>query len=65
MSTPPHDTDVPSPCIGICCLDDHEHCIGCRRTIGEITEWSSASTARRLEILRESALRPVSRSIDH
>ena len=27
-------------------------CVGCRRTLGEIAEWSRASDARRLEILR-------------
>jgi hypothetical protein len=42
---------VPSPCINICRLDAHGVCIGCRRTLGEIAEWSSASEARRLEIL--------------
>jgi len=42
---------VPSPCVDICRLDAHGLCIGCRRTLGEISEWSQASDARRLEIL--------------
>jgi predicted Fe-S protein YdhL (DUF1289 family) len=46
---------VPSPCIDVCRLDERGLCIGCRRTISEITEWSRASDARRHEILREVA----------
>jgi uncharacterized protein len=42
---------VPSPCINICRLDAQGLCVGCRRTLGEIAEWSAAGDARRLEIL--------------
>jgi predicted Fe-S protein YdhL (DUF1289 family) len=42
---------VASPCIDICRLDAQGLCVGCRRTLGEIAEWSRASDARRLEIL--------------
>jgi hypothetical protein len=52
---------VPSPCIDICRLDAHGLCLGCRRTIDEIAEWSQASDARRLEILsalKTRTLRP-------
>jgi uncharacterized protein len=48
---------VPSPCVDICRLDAQGLCIGCRRTIDEIAEWSRASEARRREILRQLALR--------
>jgi uncharacterized protein len=41
-----------SPCVDICRLDAQGLCVGCRRTLGEIAEWSRASDARRLEILR-------------
>ncbi len=50
---------VPSPCIDICRLDGRGLCIGCRRTIGEITEWSRASEARRREILGAVELRTL------
>jgi predicted Fe-S protein YdhL (DUF1289 family) len=46
-----------SPCIDICRLDASGLCIGCRRTIEEISEWPSASEARRREILRALELR--------
>ena len=42
---------APSPCINICRLNAHGLCIGCRRTLSEIAEWSAASDTRRLEIL--------------
>jgi predicted Fe-S protein YdhL (DUF1289 family) len=42
---------VPSPCINVCRLNAQGLCIGCRRTLGEIAEWSQASDARRLEIV--------------
>jgi uncharacterized protein len=42
---------VASPCVDICRLDAQGLCIGCRRTLSEIAEWSQASDARRLEIL--------------
>jgi uncharacterized protein len=48
---------APSPCIDICRLDAQGLCVGCRRTLGEITEWPSASEARRREILRALQLR--------
>jgi uncharacterized protein len=51
------EAGVPSPCIDICRLDSRGLCIGCRRTIDEITEWSRASEARRREILRAVELR--------
>jgi uncharacterized protein len=52
---------VASPCVDICRLDAQGLCIGCRRTLGEIAEWSQASDARRLEILsalKTRVLRP-------
>ncbi len=48
-----------SPCVDICRLDAHGLCIGCRRTIDEISEWSRASEARRREILIELKRRTV------
>jgi predicted Fe-S protein YdhL (DUF1289 family) len=51
--------EVPSPCIDICRLDAQGLCLGCRRTMGEISEWPHASAARRLEILRALRTRPA------
>lgn len=37
----PHaGSSVPSPCVGVCCLDDTAGwCTGCLRTRDEITDW--------------------------
>jgi uncharacterized protein len=51
------DAPVPSPCVDICRLNAQGLCVGCRRTIEEITEWSRASEARRREILGNIARR--------
>jgi predicted Fe-S protein YdhL (DUF1289 family) len=30
-----------SPCINLCRMDDHDQfCLGCRRTLDEIADWS-------------------------
>ena len=58
------DAAAASPCVDICRLDAQGLCVGCRRTIDEITEWPRASEARRREILRELALRTVAFSTE-
>ncbi|MCV2883840.1 DUF1289 domain-containing protein [Aestuariibacter sp. AA17] len=42
---------IQSPCIGNCCLDEDDICIGCRRSLEEITRWGSASEEERISIL--------------
>lgn len=39
-----------SPCIGICRVDGQDVCVGCGRTIDEITQWSRSDAARRVQI---------------
>ncbi len=51
------ETAAQSPCVDICRLDAQGLCVGCRRTMDEITEWPRASEARRREILRELGVR--------
>jgi predicted Fe-S protein YdhL (DUF1289 family) len=51
------EVPVASPCVDICRLDAQGLCVGCRRTLEEIAEWSRASEARRREILRNVAER--------
>lgn len=49
---------IPSPCIGICTLED-EICVGCLRSAHDILNWSRWSDAERTEALavREHALK--------
>jgi len=49
MIEPPR-AGVPSPCRDVCQLDTQGICIGCGRSIAEITEWTRAGNERRLEI---------------
>lgn len=46
-----------SPCIGQCCLDNADICVGCKRHINEITGWHSASDDRKQAILQKCAER--------
>lgn len=42
---------VQSPCVRNCCLDNNDICLGCYRSITEITGWSGADNYQRNEIL--------------
>jgi len=57
------DSDaVQSPCIRNCCLNEDETCLGCFRSIDEITGWSKASVAERLQILKNTRQRKQTHS---
>ena len=46
------DSEVASPCVRNCCLDPESGwCMGCGRTIEEITGWMAASSDERRAIL--------------
>ncbi len=52
-----------SPCIRNCCLNDNDICVGCYRSLQEITQWSAARDEVKLIILerakqRKQAARP-------
>ncbi|TEW53995.1 DUF1289 domain-containing protein [Psychromonas sp. RZ22] len=51
MSTPA------SPCICNCCLNKKNICVGCFRSLSEITEWSNASDLRKRMILMKTKQR--------
>ena len=44
-------SEVMSPCVRNCCLDDNDICLGCHRTVEEIIRWGEASDKEKLEIL--------------
>ncbi len=48
---------VNSPCVRKCCLDDHDVCMGCFRTMEEIIRWDMANDAERRIILEHARLR--------
>jgi predicted Fe-S protein YdhL (DUF1289 family) len=47
-------SEVPSPCIGICKMDEERNwCSGCFRSIPELTAWSTASADSKRALWRE------------
>ena len=54
-------SDVPSPCVRNCCLDEQEVCLGCGRSLDEIKVWSESGDAARLGILERAAQRRAER----
>lgn len=50
-------TEVASPCIGKCCLNTADICLGCFRSIHEITAWSQAPNTVRQQFLRNAQQR--------
>jgi len=46
-----------SPCIRICRLDSSNICVGCYRTLDEITDWHKKEEQERLDIFKRCAQR--------
>lgn len=43
-----------SPCVGICTLDADDRCVGCRRSLAEIRDWSLLTAQQRDAINRRN-----------
>jgi predicted Fe-S protein YdhL (DUF1289 family) len=52
-----NDKSIQSPCVRNCCLGDDDVCLGCFRSIDEITGWSEADDIERSRILSNAAAR--------
>lgn len=50
-----------SPCIRNCCLDTNDICLGCFRSLSEITQWSLVDTETRKAFLNNAAERKFHR----
>ncbi|MFT4025932.1 MAG: DUF1289 domain-containing protein [Novosphingobium sp.] len=49
---------VESPCTGVCRLDPQgEFCLGCKRTLDEIADWSMLGNAEKRAVLKALAER--------
>ena len=48
---------VQSPCVGNCCLDDHDICLGCFRELEEIKVWSSVDNNSSRDLILANARR--------
>ncbi len=40
-----------SPCVLICTLDDEDRCLGCGRTLDQISGWAAMSKAEQWDIV--------------
>nr|WP_172480646.1 DUF1289 domain-containing protein [Pseudomonas oleovorans] len=52
MTTSDVEKPVRSPCVHVCALDEQDVCIGCQRTVAEITRWGRMDNAERREVLQ-------------
>ena len=41
----------PSPCISVCTLDDNDVCLGCGRTLEQITRWTLMTPAEQRAVI--------------
>lgn len=48
---------VESPCVRNCCLNDADICVGCFRSLAEITRWSVVGDEAKMQILTQVAER--------
>ena len=53
-----------SPCVSICMLDDENVCVGCHRTLDEITYWSTYTKEKQWEIIDDLGHRAPDDAID-
>lgn len=53
--------DVKSPCVRNCCLDENDICLGCFRTLKEITQWASVTKEEREQIVENAKQRKKER----
>jgi predicted Fe-S protein YdhL (DUF1289 family) len=61
---PPPPNPILSPCIGVCELGPDNLCVGCHRSIEEITRWSRMSDAERLHLMETTlVMREAARSV--
>ena len=48
---------IQSPCIDSCILDDEKFCVGCFRSLGEITQWQQMDDKMRREVMLKAESR--------
>lgn len=48
------DSVVESPCVRNCCLNEEDICLGCFRSLAEITHWTTATNQVKEAILQNA-----------
>lgn len=56
-------SEVPSPCVRNCCLDEDDVCLGCFRTVEEIMQWGDINDEEKRGILIKAGERRTSRRV--
>ena len=59
MNDPRRILHPASPCISVCTLDDDDRCLGCGRTLAQITRWTLMSKEEQWDVVDELAARDV------
>lgn len=44
-------SEISSPCVSICALDEDDICVGCYRSGSEITNWSTMSDEEKGKVM--------------
>jgi uncharacterized protein len=45
------EENVRSPCVSVCALDIDDICVGCYRSVDEITRWSSLDNQAKRDVI--------------
>lgn len=48
---------INSPCVGLCVCDENDVCIGCKRSLDEISSWTRLSDDEKLICIKNSESR--------
>jgi predicted Fe-S protein YdhL (DUF1289 family) len=48
-----------SPCISVCTLDDDNRCVGCGRTLEQISRWALMSKDEQWAVVEQLSLRDL------
>ncbi|NOQ16723.1 MAG: DUF1289 domain-containing protein [Methyloprofundus sp.] len=54
---------IESPCIRNCCLNNEDICLGCFRSLNEITGWSQANELEKQETLDRASVRKMTQPV--
>ncbi len=53
------EVNIQSPCVRNCCLNEEDICLGCFRSLLEITKWGEANRQERILILNNARQRQL------
>jgi predicted Fe-S protein YdhL (DUF1289 family) len=55
------NTEITSPCVRNCCLDEQDICLGCNRSIDEIMAWRKLNAEAKQKVLLQCQQRQQQR----